>query len=151
MKHLTKLLVWGIGAGSILINIAMSGAVIALAQQLRFWAYPTFFAFGMLLSAIVLIDIPWFRKYMTIDESRFRKGFWSWVRQRGAFALVLVTTFFIGPFIGALVLKYLLGMRGRKAWLYASVCNLISTVFWISVYIGVTDWLKSLFAAFFAA
>ncbi len=151
MKHPTKLLVWGIGAGSILINIAMSGAVIALAQQLRFWAYPTFFGLGMVLSGIVMVDIPWLRKYMTVDERRFQKGFWPWVRKRGAFVLVLVITFFIGPFIAALVMRFLLGLRGRRAWLYAAACNAISILFWISVYIGVTDWIRSLFASFFAA
>lgn len=161
MKHLTKFLYAGIGAGSILINVAMSGAVIALAQQLRFWAYPTFFGFGMLLSGLVLIVLvppshkqsivfPGLRKHLTIDESRFSKGIWPWVRRRGAFALVLATTFFVGPFVGALVIRFL-GLREQKAWLYAFVSNLVSTLFWISLYIGVTDWIRSFFASFFAA
>ena len=55
MRNLRKALYAGIGAGSILINIAVSGAVIALAQQLRYWAYPAFFGFGMFLTGLVLI------------------------------------------------------------------------------------------------
>jgi MFS family permease len=161
LKRLTKFLYAGIGAGSLLINIAMSGAVIALAQQLRFWAYPTFFGFGMLLSGLVLIVLvppahkqkvmfPWLRDRMVIDESRFSKGAWPWVRKRGAFALVLTTTFFVGPFVGALVIRFL-GLREQKAWLYAFVTNLISVTVWISVYIGVTDWIRSMLSTVFAA
>lgn len=159
MRNLRKALYAGIGAGSILINIAVSGAVIALAQQLRYWAYPAFFGFGMFLTGLVLIVLvppankkslifPGLQQKLAFDETRLQKGIWPWVRRRGAFVLVLVVTFFIGPFVAALLIRFL-GLREQKAWLYAFISNLVSVVFWISLYIGVTDWIKTFFASAF--
>jgi hypothetical protein len=161
LKKLKRIFYSMVGAGALVAHIAMSGGYIALARTLRFWAYPTFFGLGMLLSGLVLIVLvppkhkqeaafPWLRKLVTLDERRFDKGIWPWLRQRGAFVLVLGATIILGPLIGAFAIR-VLGLREQKAWLYAFVTNLISVSIWVSIYIGVFDWIKSMLASVFAA
>lgn len=160
MKRLTKILYSLVGAGALFAHIALSGAYIALARSLRFWAYPAFFGFGMLLSGLVLIVLvppkhkqnvafPWLRKLVTFDEKRFEKGIWPALRRRGAFVLVLAVTIILGPLIGAFAIRFL-GLREQKAWLFAFVTNLISVSIWISIYIGVIDWVVSMLGSVLA-
>ncbi len=160
MKRLTKVLYSLVGAGALVAHLALSGAYIALARSLRFWAYPAFFGFGMLLTGLVLIVLlppnhkqnaafPWLRKLVTFDEKRFDKGVWPAIRRRGPFVLVLVSTIILGPLIGAFAIR-LMGLREQKAWLYAFVANLISVGIWVSIYIGVIDWMKSMLGSIFA-
>jgi hypothetical protein len=146
------------GIGAIVANLAISGAIIAGVRFLGWWALPGHFALGMLLAALVFVLLlpphrkaifaaGWAKK-LTLDEGRFQSGVWPWFRKRGPFVLVLAANFLVGPFFAALVIRFL-GLRERKAWSYAFVTTLLSSVFWVAVYLGAIEWIRSLLAVVF--
>lgn len=140
---------------AIVANLALSGVVIAGVRLLGWWALPAHFGLGMLLVGLVLIVLlpprrkalfaPGWAKKLTLDEGRFEKGVWPWFRKRGPFVLVLGANFLIGPFFAALVVRFL-GLREQKAWLYAFITTLLASAFWIAVYLGAVEWVRSLLA-----
>jgi hypothetical protein len=143
-------------AAAIGVNLAFSGVIVAGVRLLGYWALPAHFGLGMLLTGLVLIILlppqrkalfaaGWAKK-LTLDDSRFEKGVWPWFRKKGPFVLVLAANFLIGPFFAALVIRFL-GLREQKAWMYAFVTTLICSAFWISVYLGAIEWVRSFLAA----
>jgi hypothetical protein len=79
-------------------------------------------------------------------ESRFAGKYWSWARRRGAFAFTLAAAFFVGPVLAALVMRFL-GLRDQRAWAYALITNAICSGFWVSVYLGGGEWVRSLLSS----
>ncbi len=156
MKHLAKIGYALGGVGAVIANFALSGVIIAGVRLLGWWALPAHFGLGMLLTGLVLIVLlppqrkalfaaEWAKK-LTLDEGRFQGGVWPWFRKRGPFVLALAANFLVGPFFGALVIRFL-GLREQKAWMYAFVTTLISSAFWVAVYLGAVEWVRSLLAA----
>lgn len=158
-----------------LANAAITGAVIAATERLGYWAYPTFFGINILLVVLAFflywlcntwfVDpknqgnvtlfgraVGWLRKRfaraMTVDEKKLEKGIWPWVRRRGPFVLVLVCTFFPGPFFAGILIKFL-GLPTQKAWTYAIICTLISTFLSISLYLGLLDGIRSFISSLY--
>ncbi len=161
MQHRSKIVVAAVAAASVVGSLAVSGTMIAVAQKLRYWAYPTFFGLGMLLTGLVLVILlpaakkkeslsPWLRDHLAGFEKKFSSGSWEKMRSRGSFAFVLAVTFVLGPLAGAVAIRFL-GLREDRAWAYAFIANLVSILFWISVYIGVIDALRSAFMSLFAS
>ncbi len=144
-------------AGAVIANFAISGLIIACIGELRWMAYPAYFGAYMMLCGLVFtvlvpasskqIVAPMFlRRFLTVDDSRFSKGIWPWVRRRGPFALVLAAALLLGPFFAALVIRFL-GLNEHKAWLYSFSTTLINTAVWISFYLGAFSALRSFFGA----
>jgi Zn-dependent protease len=91
----------------------------------------------------------WLRTRVAFDERKLQKGIWAWARKRGPFFLVLVCSFFPGPFFAALVIRFL-GLPPQRAWAYAVTTTMISTVVTISGYLGVIDGIRSFLASAFS-
>lgn len=154
MKKITKVGYTVAGIGAVVVNLMISGTIIAGVRLLGWWAFPAHFGLGMLLSGIVLVVLlppkrkgyfssRWAHK-LSVDERRFSRGVWPWIRKRGSFALVLAANFLVGPFFAALVIRFL-GLSEQKSWMYAFVTTFISTTFWVSVYLGGTEWVRTTF------
>lgn len=143
----------GIAAGFV-----FNGIAAVIIERLGFWGYPANFCFSMLLCGFVLVVLPpsgrkepaasKCRRGFALDENRFKKEFWVKVRKRGPFALVLVANLLLGPFVAALVIRWL-GYAGKKSWLYAATTTLVATIVWVSIYLGVIGWARSLLASMF--
>lgn len=143
-----------LGFGSLVIGIGVSGGVAAVSHELGVWAYPVFFAIYVAMFAFVLVIlipkhkeggvvIPSLKRFTRVDEERFEKGMWSWVRKRGVPFFIFVATIVLGPFFTAILIRFL-GITEKKAWLYGLSSSAVAVVLWISVYLGAMDWIKGL-------
>lgn len=143
-----------LGFGSLVVGIGVSGGIAAASHELGVWAYPVFFAVYVSMFAFVLVIlipkhkggevvIPSLKRFALVDEERFEKSAWSWVRKRGMPFFILVATIVLGPFFTAILTRFL-GVTEKKAWLYGVTSSAIAVVFWISIYLGVADWIKGL-------
>ncbi len=158
MKKLLPRLLYGfLAVASIVVNFMVSGLTIASVHVLGWLGYPAFFGFGMLLCGLVfcvllpahrkrIVSIPFIEKFLTVDDKRFAKGPWPWIRKRGPFALTLAASLLIGPFFAAMVIRFL-GLNEHKAWVYAFFTTFVSTVVWVSIYLGALDLIKSALAS----
>ncbi len=142
-----------LSVAAVIANFAISGLIIAGIGTLQCLAYPAYFGAYMMLSGLVFtvlvpasskqaVTPPFLRRFLTVDDARFSKGIWPWVRQRGPFTLVLAAALLLGPFFAALVIRFL-GLNEHKAWLYSFTTTLISTVIWVSFYLGAFSALRS--------
>ncbi len=160
MKYLMRVVYALLGAGAVVANLALSGAIIASVQLLGPWAYPVHFGFGMFAASLVLaVLLPPKRRGMiaaklgekfVLSEGRFSKGIWPKVRERGSFALVLTANILVGPFFAALVIRFL-GLTEQKSWLYAFTTTLIGSAIWVSLYLGVFAAIRAYLVTMFAA
>ena len=153
-KLLTRLFYAALSVGAVIANFAISGLIIASINHLRELAYPAYFGAYMLLNGLVFlviapasrkdaVAIPFLRRFLTVDDQRFSKGIWLWIRQRGPFALVLASSLLLGPFFAALVIRFL-GLSEHRAWMYSFVTTLLTAVLWVSFYLGVFGLVRSL-------
>lgn len=150
--------------GAITLGISAVGFIVlatptaAIARTLRFWAYPTLFGVNMLLSGLVLLIIlpatgkkgvvwPWLRNKLSQIETKLTGQRWGSIMKRGAFIFVLFATLVFGPLGGAVAIR-VFGLREDHAWACAFFTNLVSTAFWVSIYLG--DILKDSLATLFA-
>ncbi len=135
---------WAAGAAAVVlcIHFAIAGAIGATAVHLLgYWAYLALFILNMGLVAGVLA-VPWIRDRFALNPHRFEKRGWRWIRERGAFPLVLAAAVIIGPIYGAVVVR-LLGMSGGRAWASALIATAVAVGFWVTVYLGGLSWLHS--------
>ena len=141
-----------LGIVSVVVTVAVSGAMAALIHALGFWAYPVSFAMYIGAFAIVYVFLlPTDRaaasgglvRYFGMDHGRFERGIWPWVMRRGTPFFVGAATVALGPFFGAVLVRFL-GVPDRKAWRYALVASIVSVTMWVSIYLGFMDWLSSL-------
>jgi len=158
-KVLIRLLFFILSVGAVIANFLISGLIIASIDTLRWLAYPTYFGAYMLLCGLVFtilvpasskqaVTPPFLRRFLTVDDARFSKGAWLWVRQRGPFVLVLVSAVTLGPFFAALVIRFL-GLSEHKAWLYSFTTTLINAAIWVSLYLGLFSAVRSFFSSVF--
>ena len=157
MKLAAKIIYGAVAVAAIVANFAVSGFIIATVHHLRLWAYPAYFGGYMALVGLFFIVLappkskqhvvlPCVERFLTVDEKKFAGGFWIWVRRRGAFALVAVSSLVFGPLFAAVACRFL-GLAERQAWMYSFLSTLVTTVVWVSIYLGVTDVIRSLLAA----
>jgi hypothetical protein len=153
-KLFVRLLYAVLSVGAIIANFAISGLIIAGVDHLKWLAYPAYFGAYMLLNGLVFlviaparrkdaVAIPFLRRFLTVDDKRFSKGIWLWVRERGPFALVLVSSLLLGPFPAAFVIRFL-GLPEHRAWMYSFVTTLITAAIWVSFYLGIFGLIRSL-------
>lgn len=151
-KILLRLFFFILSVSAVIANFAISGLIMASVHRLQWLAYPTYFGAYMLLCGLVFtvlvpvsskhaVTPPFLRRFLTVDDARFSKGIWRWVRRRGAFTLVLVSALLLGPFFAALVIRFL-GLSEHKAWLYSFSTTLINAAVWVSLYLGVFSALR---------
>jgi len=156
MELAVKIVYGVLAAAAIVANFAVSGFIIATVHSLRLWAYPAYFGAYMAIIGLFFIVLappksrqhvvlPCFERFLTVDVKKFSGGFWTWVRKRGAFALVAVSSLVFGPLFAAVASRFL-GLAERQAWIYSFLSTLITTVVWVSIYLGVTDVIRSLLA-----
>ncbi|MFA6603625.1 MAG: hypothetical protein WCT10_02150 [Patescibacteria group bacterium] len=157
MRSALKIIYGVLAVAAIIANFAVSGFIIATVHSLRLWAYPAYFGAYMALVGLFFIVLappkskphvvlPCLERFLTVDERKFSGGFWMRVRQRGAFALVTVSSLVFGPLFAAVVSRFL-GLAERRAWMYSFLATLFTTAVWVSIYLGVTDVIRSLLAA----
>jgi len=153
-KLLLRLFYAVLSVGAVIANFAISGFIIASVDHLQWLAYPAYFGAYMLLNGLVFlviaparrkdsVAIPFLRRFLTVDDKRFSKGIWPWIRQRGPFALVLTSSLLLGPFFAALVIRFL-GLSEHRAWMYSFVTTLLTAAIWVSFYLGVFGLFRSL-------
>ena len=152
-KILVRLFFAVLSVGAVIANFAISGLIIASIGTLQWLAYPAYFGAYMILCGLVftvlvpasskhVIAPPFLRRFLTVDDARFSKGIWIWVRRRGPFTLVLVSALLLGPFFAALVIRFL-GLSEQKAWLYSFSTTLVNAAVWVSFYLGAFGALRS--------
>lgn len=141
-----------LGIVSIIVTIAVSGAMAALCHALGYWAYPVSLAAYIGAFALIYVFLlppggsrgtAAFAKRLGVEQARFEKGVWPWVMRRGIPFFVCVATVLLGPFFGAVLVRFL-GISERRAWRYALVSSMVSVAIWVSVYLGFMDWVTSL-------
>ncbi len=158
MKQLTRLLYAALALGSIAISLSVSALMIPSVHLLGWLSYPAHFGLSMMLTGIVLVillpahrkrtvSLPFVEKFLTVNDKRFEKRPWPWIRKRGPFTLTMAVSFFVGPLAAAVVMRFL-GLNEHKAWVYAFITCLISSLFWVSLYLGVFGLIRSALGAF---
>lgn len=159
-RILVRLFYTALSVGAVIANFAISGLIIAGIDSLNWLAYPAYFGSYMLLCGLVFtvlapvsrkhaVALPFFRRFLTVNDERLSRGIWPWVRRRGPFALVLASALLLGPFFAAFVIRFL-GLNEHKAWMYSFVTTLVSAAVWVSFYLGVFGLLRSFFSSIFA-
>jgi hypothetical protein len=144
-----------IGVISLVLNVALSGAVIATVNFLQVWAYPVLFLVGLGLTAFVFVILIPQKRKQTVDlfgkwradlesghEQRMQKGMWKWASKRGAFVLIFLATLVLSPFLGALIAR-VLGLDESRAWRFCITSVAVSTVIVVSIYLGLGEMLRN--------
>jgi MFS family permease len=156
MAFLKKLGAVMAAAALVILNLVVSGAVIASVHELGYWSYPALFGFNIFLTWLVFMLLPppnhpehflirrfpKLKKVFTVDAKRFERPRWRWIRSKGAFPLVQAVSLFLGPSYAAATIRLILVFPDRKAWTYGLLTTLISTVLIVSLYIGLLDVVK---------
>ena len=134
------------------VNVTVAGLIIALVRGMGWLAYPAYFGTQMMLVGLVLVilvpaqrkhqfTIGFFRRLLTVDDKRFDKSIWLWFRRRGPFTLILAASLILGPFVGAWTARFL-GLDEHRSWLYTFISTILTTLVWVSIYLGVADLLR---------
>ena len=157
MAYLKRFIAFALGSGALVfLNLVVSGAVIASVHELRYWAYPALFGFNMFLIWLVFVLLPppnhpehflirrfpRLKKLFIVDQARMEKKLWRWARSKGAYPLIQLISFFIGPTYAAITIRLVLLFPDRKAWTYAFLTTMVSTFVLVSFYLGLIDIVK---------
>jgi hypothetical protein len=152
----TKIAYGSVALLSLILNFALSGAVIATVNFLQLWAYPVMFLMGLGLIAFVLVILippkkkgavdlfsSWRENLQTEHTKRMEKGIWKWASKRGAPVLIFASTLILSPFVGALIARFM-GLDEHRAWRSCIVSTAVATVIVVSVYLGLGEWFRNL-------
>ena len=88
------------------------------------------------------VAIPVLQKWLKVNDDRFSRGMWPWLKGKGAFAVVMVAAIIFGPFFATVVIRFL-GLKEKVAWYYSFITTSIATAVWVPLYGGINDLIRS--------